>query len=117
MYVSYLESMPRLEEEKGKHRGHTGLRHAPSCYELLCPARSMLPSPTAPFPAISSYTTPDRLPMHSKAACKPAQGNGMSLLVEEIPRHWPHETNSKQPGLANPDDRQAITTVAAKSSQ
>lgn len=109
--------MPRLEGEEGKWGGRISLRHAPSCQELLCPARSMQCPPAAPLPRHMQQHCPWQTSYVLRAACKMAQSNSMSLLVQEIPRHCPHENSSKQAGLADPDDRQAVATAAAKSSQ
>lgn len=116
--------MPRLEGEEGKWGGRISLRHAPSCQELLCPARSVqCPArsvqcpPAAPLPRHMQQHCPWQTSYVLRAACKMAQSNSMSLLVQEIPRHCPHENSSKQAGLADPDDRKAVATAAAKSSQ
>lgn len=116
--------MPRLEGEEGKWGGHISLRHASSCQEPLCPARSvqcparsMQCPPAAPLPRHMQQHCPWQTSHVLRAACKMAQSNSVSLLVEEIPRHCPHENSSQQAGLADPDDRQTVATAAAKNSQ
>lgn len=130
--------MPRLEGEEGKWGGCISLGHAPSCQELLCPARrvqcparsmqcparsmqcparSVQCPPAAPLPCHMQQHCPWQTSYELRAACKMAQSNSVSLLVEEIPRHCPREISSKQAGLADPDDRQTVATAAAKSSQ
>lgn len=116
--------MPRLEGEEGKRGGCISLGHAPSCQELLCPARSvqylarsMQCPPAAPLPCHMQQHCPWQTSYVLRAACKMAQSNSVSLLVEEIPRHCPREISSKQASLADPDDRQTVATAAAKSGQ
>ncbi|KAL0627280.1 putative uncharacterized protein CCDC28A-AS1 [Plecturocebus cupreus] len=118
LHVSCLESMPRLEEGEGKQGPCESTRKPCDCPHdhawLQPPAKSMVSPPLPPFPAIySSAGHLAQTPFTLTAACRIAQSNSMSRLVEEISRHPEpvKEATNSQTG-ANPDDCRSSSNLS-----
>lgn len=70
-----------------------------------------------PFLPYVSCTTPDRLPRHSKLPAKLLGVTACFCLPKRSLDTALMRPAANSQALANPDDRQAAATVAAKSSQ
>lgn len=94
--ISCQKSMWQSVEGKGPQlAGLRALVSKPREYlgRLRTPPTAALSLPY--IAALGPWQAPSML----TAACKTAPSKSMSLLVEEIPRHWACGSSNKQPGL------------------